>query len=191
MISQSINSSNERFWSDRRGLSHVQWSIPAIGRTERMAASHMERVLSPRIYQRPAICYVYTARGEINRSNWATIGHDSKFWDRIRDNSLCTLPRSSLLSRVHVFVHEIEIEIRGFASIPTLSPSVSHAKREIENLFFLFPFFYFVFQKGKEKGFFWEDFSYLINDNMKLMNRLNYRIVKMNGIGSRGKQLFR
>lgn len=90
-----------------------------------------------------------------------------------------------------MFVHEIEIEIRGFASIPTLSPSVSHAKREIENLFFLFPFFYFVFQKGKEKGFFWEDFSYLINDNMKLMNRLNYRIVKMNGIGSRGKQLFR
>ena len=159
MISQSINSSNERFWSDRRGLSHVQWSIPAIGRTERMAASHMERVLSPRIYQRPAICYVYTARGEINRSNWATIGHDSKFWDRIRDNSLCTLPRSSLLSRVHVFVHEIEIEIRGFASIPALCLPLSftqNVKLKISFFFFLSSILFS--KKEKEKAFFSGDF---------------------------------
>lgn len=126
-----------------------------------MAASHMERVLSPRIYQRPAICYVYMARGEINRSNWATIGHDSKFSNRIRDNSLCTLPRSSLLSRVHVFVHEIEIEIRARICFYPLSLSLSlyppWKTCEIENLFF-FPFFLFVSQKGGE-GFFWEDFS--------------------------------
>lgn len=178
MISRSINSSNERFWSDRRGLSHVQWSIPAIGRTERMVASHMERVLSPRIYQRPAICYVYTARSEINRSNWATIGHDSKFWDRIRDNSLCTLPRSSLLSRVRVFVHEIEIEIRARICFYPLSFSLSLSlSRKTWNWksFFSFSFLPFCFrERGKKVSF--GEISHLVNDETRMMDGLNYRV---------------
>lgn len=178
MISRSINSSNERFWSDRRGLSHVQWSIPAIGRTERMVASHMERVLSPRIYQRPAICYVYTARSEINRSNWATIGHDSKFWDRIRDNSLCTLPRSSLLSRVRVFVHEIEIEIRARICFYPLSFSLSLSLTQnvkLKIFFFFFLSSVLFSRKGKKEVSFGE-ISHLVNDETRMMDGLHYRV---------------
>lgn len=178
MISRSINSSNERFWSDRRGLSHVQWSIPAIGRTERMVASHMERVLSPRIYQRPAICYVYTARSEINRSNWATIGHDSKFWDRIRDNSLCTLPRSSLLSRVRVFVHEIEIEIRARICFYPLSFSLSLSLTQNVKLKIFFSFFLssVLFSRKGKKGVSFGEISHLVNDETRMMDGLNYRV---------------